>query len=501
MSFSEGNIEELMMRGRAAAQSGNPRDHEEAELYLEWVLRTDADLDEQKEAWYWLSRIAKTHERCRDCLMNVLAIQPTHADARRDLAILDGRLKAGDLRVRPLEEGQPVSPSALVAAGASKSFRCPKCGAAASYDANIGGLRCQFCGTRLDNDGQIAQPEPSSVLGDVDAVGEQDWVAAIYTEAGHRWAVPHDRVLECRGCGSTVTFTEARVSTTCAYCGASYSVGVASHDLKEPNGAVTFTLEAQDASAQVRKWLEERSRHFSVPDDLHELAALGVPVPIYLPFWSFDIGGEVRWSGYLRADLDIGGVSMDNVDSGAHLGAMGLGLLTGNVEITAQAASGMASKRSGKRNSVPSVGAVPMILDDVLVPATSSLPAEMLAKLEFDTRQAVPYREEMLAAWPAEIYTRSLSDASLLARERAVEQSNEEVKQQTGVEVGGGYANLIVDRSGLAIMSYKLMLMPVWTLEYTYKGQAYRAVVNGQNGDVCGDTPRSTNPIARLFGK
>ncbi len=504
MSFSRGNAEELLMRGVAAAKSTDTRDHEEAAHYLEWVLLTDADLEQQKEAWYWLSRIATDHERCRECLMNVLAIQPTHADARRDLAILDGQLKRGDLRADPLQPGVPVSPIAIVAAGESRNFKCPKCGATTLYDASLGGLRCQFCGTRLDDEGEeIKQAAPSSVLGDVEAVGEQDWVAAIYTEAGHRWALPQDRVLECQGCGSTVTFTETRVSAKCSYCGSAYAVGQASQDLREPNGALPFEIDAPDVATHAREWLAERARSLAVPDDLPDLAALELPTPLYLPYWTFDIGGEVRWSGYVRADMDIGGVSMDDVDSGANISGMAVGMFMGNFEIAAQSAAGMASKRSGGHNVVHSTGAVPLILDDVLVPATRSLPDEMLGKLAFDTRKAVSYREEMMAAWPAEVYTVSLSDASLRAREYAVKESNEEVKLQTGSEVGQGFRNstLMVDRSGIAVMSYKLLLVPVWAVEYTYKGEIYHLLVNGQNGEVCGDTPRSSSPIVRLFSR
>ncbi len=222
---------------------------------------------------------------------------------------------------------------------------------------------------------------------------------------------------------------------------------------------------------------------------------------MYLPFWTFDIGGEVRWSGYVRADMDIGGVSMDDVDSGANIGGMAVGMFMGNFDIAAQSAAGMASKRSGGRNTVHSTGVAPLILDDVLVPATRSLPDEMLGKLAFDTRKAVPYREEMLATWPAEVYTVSLSDASLRARELAVKESNEEVKMQTGSEVGQPNSTLMVDRSGLAVMSYKLMLVPVWAVEYTYKGEVYHLLVNGQNGEVCGEVPRSSNPIVRLFSR
>ena len=102
MSISRGHAQELLYKALAAAQSGDPRDRQEAEYYLEWVLRTDSDLDQQVTAWYWLSRITDDPKEKRERLENALAIRPPHPDARRDLAILDGRLKPNQMRVAPI---------------------------------------------------------------------------------------------------------------------------------------------------------------------------------------------------------------------------------------------------------------------------------------------------------------------------------------------------------------------------------------------------------------
>src|SRR4051812_18915966 len=80
---------DLLLYGVSAAKADSK---EEARFYLEWVLR-DADVEQETEAWYWLSRITDDPAEKRNCLENVLAAYPKHPEARRDLAILDGRLK------------------------------------------------------------------------------------------------------------------------------------------------------------------------------------------------------------------------------------------------------------------------------------------------------------------------------------------------------------------------------------------------------------------------
>src|SRR5690349_15469336 len=109
MTLSRGGADELLSRGLAAATSGDPRDHEEAVFYLEWVLRSKPQPDQEMQAWYWLSRLTNDPVRKRECLEGVLAVRPTHPDARRDLAILDGRLKPADMRADPTVSPGPVT--------------------------------------------------------------------------------------------------------------------------------------------------------------------------------------------------------------------------------------------------------------------------------------------------------------------------------------------------------------------------------------------------------
>ncbi len=504
MSFSRGNADELLQRGLAAAKSGNERDYEEAEYYLEWVLRTDSDLDQQAIAWYWLSRITTDQERKRECLENVLAINPSHPDARRDRAIMEGRLNPAQMRANPVEPGAPVVQDSQIATQDTRRFKCPKCGAIASFDPNMGQLRCQFCGAQLDEQGQIMETPAPGLFTAPGGVSEQDWIAAIYTETGHRWSLPQSRVLQCQGCGATLTFAPALTSAACPYCGSAYAVRLAEDemsDLREPDGVITFAFDATAAAIQARSWLGEQERRLGVPDDLPDLAALDTPRPLYLPFWTFDISGEVRWSGFVKADMDVGGVSLDGMDNAAHLGGIAVGLFMGDFDIAARSAAGMASKRVEGNNMVYSSGATGVILDDIQVPATTSLPDEMLSRLRYKTSEAEPYREEILAKWPAEVYSISMSDASLRARDAAVNEGDKQIALNTGQFDDAPSASLTVDRSNLAIMSYKLLLVPAYTATYTYRSESYHILVNGQTGDVAGEAPRSFNPMNRLFGR
>ena len=499
MSISRAHAQELLHNGLAAAQSGDPRDRDQAEYYLEWVLRTDADLDQQVTAWYWLSRITDDPKEKRERLENALAIRPTHADARRDIAILDGRLKPEQMRIAPHMSAAPVALDRQVSAQETRRFRCPKCGASVVYNPAAGQLRCQFCGVELDGEGHAVEGTSPPPFG-VEEVSEQDWIAAIYTETGHRWMLPQERVLACQGCGATVTFAPARVSAACAFCGSSYAirlVGPEMSDLREPDGIALFGFDAPAAQERAREWLREQARRLGVPDDLPDLAATQSPSPVYLPFWSFDIGGSIEWSGYVSDDPM--GISSDDLETGISVCGIAVGLFSGNYDMAARVAADMIANKAGGANLAYSTGIVPVMMDNELVPAEHSLPGDLLGKLEYDVRKAVQYNEAALADWPAEIYSVSMADASLTARERAMKWANQQIAADTGRRLDDAERPLRVDRTGLAVMSYKLLLLPVWVCGYTYQGETYRLLVNGQSGSVVGDVPRNFNPINRLF--
>ena len=421
---------ELLVRGVTAARANS---EEEARFHLEWVLRTDADLEQKTEAWYWLSRLARDPSERRACLENVLAGCPGHPEARRDLAILDGRLDPTEI-VDHRQPVAPLTPHVRLDPQDVRGYRCPRCGGAMRFDAGKRAMWCQFCGYR-----EGAGPGPPGAGAPGQAVEERDWVAAIYTARGHRWEVPTERLCACQGCGATQVVPPGQASATCPFCGSPYVVRAAEErELIQPEGVAPFRFDAAEARRRARDWLA--AQHFR-PHDLDERATIAPPRPVYLPFWTFDIDGEVGWHGFVR---------------------------------------------QGEHERVREGGAAPVFYDDVLVPAGASLPEEVAAALRFDTGALVHYSPDLLAGWPAEIYRVSAADASLRARAQVVEQARATARAMAD----GRLHDLGVSTAELAVISYKLVLLPVWVTQYAYDGQTHRLVVNGQSGEVHGSVPR-----------
>jgi predicted RNA-binding Zn-ribbon protein involved in translation (DUF1610 family) len=224
-------------------------------------------------------------------------------------------------------------------------------------------------------------------------------------------------------------------SITCQGCGTSFILGARMLSSSCPYCASAYVVD-DAAQRPARQWLEAGGL------DTHLLH--GPPTGVYFPVWTFDIGGDIVWRGSER-----------EADAWAE------------------------QSGSTKVNE-----------DDLPVPARRNLPAPLAKTVgDFSLRQVVTYDPAYLADWPAETYSISVSDASLVARRQVLEKARQRVARG-GL---GSARELKLSSTGLIFESYKLVLVPLWILTYhdgpAGKDKQYTVVVNGQTGQVRGDKP------------
>lgn len=429
-AFRAANARHLLAQGIAAAKAG---DADEAIFYLAWTLRTDSTLQEQAKAWLWLSAVYEEPAEKRECLEQALAIQPNNAKARRELAVLEGRLQADEIvdpdRIAPAP--QPGAPQEAQA----EQFACPQCSGRMNYTPDGQALLCEFCNYRqeLAQEGQpLTEIEERFGMGKL----EQDFTVALATARGHLQPVA-TRSLQCQSCAVEFVVAPQTLSLTCPYCDSVYVTETAeTHNIIPPHVLIPFATSEEDAKKIVRAWFK---KHKLKPTSISPV------VGIYLPAWTFDVGGLVTWRGLVRQGDDW----------------------------------------------VAASGNKAIFYDDVLVPAGDRLPASLVKKglRGFDFDKMVAYDSRYLAAWPAERYTLSMADASLKARGKLVRAMRHNPAEITR---GRGYVkDLVLNSNGMVIESFKLILLPFWVVHYKQEGEVYEIVLNGQSGQVHGEKPES----------
>jgi DNA-directed RNA polymerase subunit RPC12/RpoP len=399
---------------REAVINIKARDFSLARRYLERALDVADDRETRTWANYWMSQVCADPLEKRKYLEEAIANDPLHPEARKALAILDGKLKADDI-VNP----DALPPQSLEAQGAKADrFACPKCGARMVFDGDGRTLVCEHC-TR----GQvIAGAAPQF---------EQDFILAMATGKGHHTPVAV-KTFNCQGCGAQFVLPPQDISAICAYCGSPHVV-IGAQEWVEPDSIVPMAFNQRQAALLLVKWVQKRK--------IKPEGQVQAPRGMYLPIWTFDIFGIIPWSGTVYRD----------------------------------------------KRQVPVSGETNASFNDITIPGSAKL-ADLLPKVMagYDTANAPAYDARYLAGWPAEVYKSSMSDASLDARKQAVER----VRSQINSEMGH-INDLSYSTSNLSIMSFKLVLIPLWYTTYHFEDRDFRVVINGQTGKIYGETHKS----------
>ena len=388
------------------------RDFAMARHYLERALELADDWDTRTQANFYMSQLADDPAQKRQYLEETLALDPTHIEARRALAILDGKLKPEDIVDA---DHLPVQATETHNATANR-FVCPKCGSRMVFDGDGRTLVCESCARQ-------------ETLSSAHPQNEQDFIVAMANGQGQRRPVAMN-TFACQGCGARFLLPPEVISETCSYCGSVY-VLAGTAELVEPDSIIPLAFNQHEAALHLVEWVE---KHKITPQ-----GKVRAPRGLYMPVWTFDIMGDVPWSGTVHRNKQT-------------------------VHVSGDEAAGF---------------------DAIIIPASSKL-GDLFQKAlkEYAFSSASAYDPRYLAGWPAEIYEMAMAPASLEARGRVVDRIKEIIHADTPGVYDLGYST-----SGLSILSFKLVLVPVWVTEYSLEDHIFRVLINGQNGAVYGETP------------
>ncbi len=297
---------------------------------------------------------------------------------------------------------------------------------------------CAYCGYSTDLRTDVDNPYPVS-----DRL-EQTLDFVLPTERGHSWAAARQH-LSCGSCGASCLLPPGQKAVQCAYCGSNQLVlSPELCELIDPQVIALMQLDEHQALKLARQWL--RMGIFA-PDDL-VAAGRGLRLrQAYYSCWTFDGTIEAKWT----CEVKVGSGNQEHweAESGAHTA----------------------------------------FFNDVLVSGVKAVKESELASIEpFNLVELREFKEDYLAGWPAMIYDRSLADASLVAREKVIKKLRPEL--YTLAAMGREKRNLSLNGSSWSGMTYKHILLPLWTGTYRYRGKDYRLLVNGQTGKVGGYKPQ-----------
>ena len=422
---------ELLKTGIIEAKAGH---RDAARRYFDRAVYISNDHVVLAEAWFWMSQVVDDTTEKRKALENCLAHDLQHARARRALAILDGKLKAEEI-VDP--DHIPPAPERLREADANR-FMCSKCGGRMTFSADGQSLVCEYCSR---NQRFITQPGTAS---------EKDFIIAMATARGH--GKPLDQqVFHCEGCGCEFILPPNQISTTCVYCGSPHVINWESEEqLLAPDGIIPHAFDQKRAMTILTEWVKS--------NQIHTEKQVDFPRGVYLPLWTFDMGGGIDYVGETIDDSEI-----------------------------------QFNRRNPRKIRVSDC--YPVQVNDLPIPASRKLSAVFLKLLPtFELKAVKPYDPRYLANWPAEVYDISMAEASLDARAQTLSRYKRDLPNLlTPVQI------LSTSSAKMTVESFRLNLLPVWVTELQFGGLEHLLLINGQKGTVASDLPETKSEDSGLL--
>jgi predicted RNA-binding Zn-ribbon protein involved in translation (DUF1610 family) len=355
---------------------------------------------------------------------------------------------------------RPVKKEPVVtkAPPAGRQFPCSSCGARLDFDPSSRGLKCPYCGY-----------EKKIERGDSAEIAERDYADYLDREEANGRAIP-GRASEtrCPGCGANVLLEDNVATDKCPFCATHLDTQPeAAHAMIPPESLLPFAVDLRAARDAFTAWLGSL---WLAPNALKRLAALGQLTGVYLPYWTYDANTVTFYEGE-RGD--------NYTDTEWYTDS-----------------DGKRQTRTVVRTRwTPVSGEVRHFFDDVLVCGSTSLPPDLLDRInDWNLSKLEAFRPDYLSGFRTERYALDLRGGY----EAAKGLMEPTIDRLVCRDIGGDHQRVHSKRTRYSAVTFKPLLLPVWVAVYRYHQKTYQIVVNGRTGRVAGYRPWSAWKIAGL---
>jgi len=342
---------------------------------------------------------------------------------------------------------------------ALEKHACAACGAQAEWNPSKQLLVCPFCGTST----------PFTVDKESGALVENDLAKALrdLPDEARGW-LTEKRTVQCQSCKAVSVFDPERVGQNCQFCGSPSLVDYT--EIKQPirpQALLAFKFAESQVREQIRRWYASK---WLAPGKLKSRALVDRVRGVYIPYWTFDAQAACPWEAEAGHYYYTTESYRDN--------------------------QGRSQTRQVQHvRWEPASGRVDHFFDDEPVPGTQGVSHVLLRQIEpFATAELVPYDTAFLSGFIVEHYQVVL----LQAAQASQDSMTEKLRQMCAAQIPGDtYRNLEIHPT-FSAQTFKHILVPVWLLSYLYGTRTFQVVVNGYDGRMAGQYPKSPWKIALL---
>ena len=318
-------------------------------------------------------------------------------------------------------------------------------------------LHCPFCG----HDTPIEDTD--------EEIREYPFEEALHLLAQDDGRAGGETVVACPSCGATFSFDDHTHAGNCPFCGTPIVTRPGDRRPLTPRSLIPFQISREQAVEAFRRWL---AGLWFAPSRLKKQGAATTSLQgVYIPYWTYDSQTITRYQGERGIAYQV----------------------PERVMVMENGRQVVRTRMVTRIRWQPVAGQVSRFFDDVLVGATRTLPRTITDNLRpWDMAQLVPYNDAYLAGFESEMYQVRLDEGFDVARKR-MEQI---IRNDVARDIGGDFQRIHHLDTRYEQVTFKHLLLPVWSAAFTFGGKRYRFVVNGQTGKVRGERPYSPWKIA-----
>ncbi len=305
-------------------------------------------------------------------------------------------------------------------------FRCKNCGGNVVYSPDKGKMHCPHC------DGIDSE--------EIDTTGAKT---------------------ECVNCGAPLEIKEYNSTCKCEYCGSYLILDERVGGGYRPHLVLPFKIGMRQAVSLLEN--EFKSRIFT-PGTFLEESTLEEFKGMYVPFWMYDYGTRVDYTGKgTKVRVWVGG----------------------DTEYTETSYYRVERKMGIDFQKVP-------------VDASREMPDDVMDLMEpFDYAALEEFQEKYMSGFYGEIYNEGADELEERAYRKAEEDADSLLR-----ETINGYTTIVPERKDVHMerKAVHYTLLPVWRYIYRYQGKEYPFYMNGQTGKITGTTPVSKKKVIAYGG-
>lgn len=334
------------------------------------------------------------------------------------------------------------------------TYQCPNCNAALEYDNKLGGFRCFYC------DSTFTDSEIRSIFASRDETVDLETEEPELTEEQMTTEefTGQSALYSCPNCGANVICDTLTSSTRCHFCHTPVILSGRLSGEYKPDLIIPFATTRDEAEMKFKEFTKGK---FLLPSGFVTEAQLQNISALYVPYWL----KSGQTSGHLTAEGRT-----------IHSWTRGNTTYTHTKIYHVERDADMVFVR------VPYDGS--RRIDDSLMESIEP----------FDYGGVKPFAMSYLSGCAAEKYDVTKEEATPRLDERIGKAAEEEIRRMAAVYTTLTNVHCSINYKN---QQYVYALLPVWFLNYNYKGKDYEFAMNGQTGTMFGELPVS--PVKKFF--